>query len=156
MKKAERFIVKPIGYVVNGVHDIRFDSWKTLSSRIIVDETYGDALDGIEEFSHILLVCRLHLPGKVLLKRHPRDRGDLPLVGIFATRSQMRPNRLGLHLVRLIERKGNELVVKGLDVVDGTPVIDIKPYLPRQDAAPDAVVPEWTKKLDRSGRTRGK
>jgi tRNA (adenine37-N6)-methyltransferase len=147
MTKVERFIIEPIGYVENGIEDTRFATWKTLSSRIVIDQTYAEALDGIEQFSHLLVICLLHLPGKILLKRHPRDREDLPVVGIFATRSQLRPNRLGLHLVRLVEKRGKELVVEGLDVIDGTPIIDIKPYLPRQDVVPDAIVPEWTNKL---------
>ena len=105
------------------------------------------ALDGLEEFSHLFVISRLHLPGKLLLKRHPRDRQDLPVVGIFATRSQMRPNRLGLHLVQLVERKEKELLVAGLDAVDGTPLIDIKPYIPQQDAVTSARVPGWVHKL---------
>jgi tRNA (adenine37-N6)-methyltransferase len=152
----ERFIVKPIGHVENGVQDIRFDDWTSLFSRLVIDQAYVEALDGLEEFSHLLVICRLHLPGKVLLKRHPRDRGDLPLVGIFATRSQLRPNRLGLHLVRLVEKRGKELVVQGLDVIDGTPVLDIKPYIPRQDVAANAVVPEWTNRLVDRQIVRGK
>jgi tRNA (adenine37-N6)-methyltransferase len=148
MNKVERFIVRAIGRVENGVQDIGFNDWKTLSSRLVIEETYVEALDGIEEFSHLFVICRLHLPGKVLLKRHPRDRQDLPVVGIFATRSQLRPNGLGLHLVRLVERRGNELLVKGMDAISGTPIIDIKPYLPQRDVAANAAVPEWTKKLD--------
>ena len=148
------FIISPIGHVRNDAQDIRFDDWKNLVSRLVIDERYVGALDGIEEFSHLLVVSRLHLPGRLLLKRHPRDRQDLPVVGIFATRSQVRPNRLGLHLVRLLERKGNVLLVKGLDVVDGTPLVDIKPYIPKLDIETNAAVPEWVNRLDESRRTR--
>ena len=94
------FSLDPIGHVKNGVHDIRFKDWKELVSRLVIKERYIEALDGLEEFSHLFVISRLHLPGTMRLKRHPRDRQDLPLVGIFATRSQMRPNRLGLHLAR--------------------------------------------------------
>jgi tRNA-Thr(GGU) m(6)t(6)A37 methyltransferase TsaA len=142
------FIISPIGHVTNNVHDVRFDDWKNLISRLVIDEMYVEGLDGIEQFSHLLVVSRLHLPGKLLLKRHPRDRRDLPVVGIFATRSQLRPNRLGLHLVRLLERKRNVLLVKGLDAVDGTPLVDIKPYIPQLDIETTAAVPEWVNKLD--------
>jgi len=141
------FNVNPIGYVKNDVHDIRFKDWKHLVSYLVIDGRYVEALEGIEEFSHLLIISRLHLPGKLLLKRHPRDREDLPVKGIFATRSQLRPNRLGLHLVQLLERKENELLVAGLDAVDGTPLVDIKPYIPRQDAVPTAKVPGWVQKL---------
>jgi tRNA-Thr(GGU) m(6)t(6)A37 methyltransferase TsaA len=141
------FNLSPIGYVKNDVHDIRFDGWKNLVSRLVIDGGYVEALEGLEEFSHLLVISLLHLPGKLLLKRHPRDRQDLPVKGIFATRSQLRPNRLGLHLVRLLERKENELLVAGLDAVNGTPLIDIKPYIPQQDAVTNAVVPGWVHKL---------
>jgi len=75
------------------------------------------------------------------LKVHPRGRLDLPLVGLFATRSPYRPNPLGLKLVELIKRKDNVIKVRGLDAIDGTPVIDIKPYDPL-DLAMDARVPD--------------
>jgi tRNA (adenine37-N6)-methyltransferase len=152
----EGFNISPIGYVKNDVHDLRFDDWKNLVSRLVIDEGYLAALEGLEEFSHVFVICWLHLPGKVLLKRHPRDRQDLPAVGIFATRSQLRPNRLSLQAVRLLEREENELLVAGLDAVDGTPLIDIKPYIPRQDAVMNAKVPRWVDKLnEREGEDRG-
>jgi len=152
----ERFVIRPIGHVKNDVEDIGFNDWKALVSRLVIDEPYAEALDGIEEFTHLFVICWLHLPGKLLLKRHPRDRQDLPVVGIFATRSQLRPNRLGLHLVRLLGRKGNELLVKGLDAINGTPLIDIKPYIPQRDTATNAAVPEWVDKLDECRRVHDK
>lgn len=149
------FIISPIGHVRNNVQDIRFHEWKSLVSRLVIDERYVEGLDGIEEFSHLLVISRLHLPGKLLLKRHPRDRHDLPVVGIFATRSQLRPSKLGLHLVQLRERKGNVLLVKGLDAVDGTPLVDIKPYIPTLDIETNVAVPEWVNKLDVGRRACG-
>ncbi|HUJ88598.1 MAG TPA: tRNA (N6-threonylcarbamoyladenosine(37)-N6)-methyltransferase TrmO [Syntrophorhabdales bacterium] len=142
--------LNPIGYVKNHVHDVGFRGWKKLVSRLVIDDTYVEALDGLEEFSHLFVISRLHLPGKLLLKRHPRDRKDLPMVGVFATRSQMRPNPLGLHLVQLLEKREKELLVQGLDAVDGTPLIDIKPYIPEQDAVTTARVPGWVHKLHTS------
>jgi tRNA-Thr(GGU) m(6)t(6)A37 methyltransferase TsaA len=141
------FNLNPIGYVKNDVQDVRFRGWRNLISRLVIDDTYVEALDGLEGFSHLFVISRLHLPGKLLLKRHPRDRKDLPVVGIFATRSQLRPNRLGLHLVQLLEKRDKELLVQGLDVVDGTPVVDIKPYIPEQDVHTSARVPGWVHKL---------
>jgi tRNA (adenine37-N6)-methyltransferase len=150
------FSLNPIGHVKNDVHDIRFNGWKELVSRLVIKRRYVDALEGLEEFSHLFVVSRLHLPGKLLLKRHPRNRQDLPEVGIFVTRSQMRPNRLGLHLVRLLGREKNELVVVGLDAVDSTPLIDIKPYIPQQDVITNARVPRWVDKLhEKEGEDRG-
>ncbi len=141
------FSLEPIGHVRNEVHDVRFKSWKDLVSRLVIRDRYAEALEGLEEFSHVFVISRLHLPGKVLLRRHPRDRQDLPEIGVFATRSQLRPNRLGLHLVQLLGREEHELIVMGLDAVDSTPLIDIKPYIPQQDAITNARVPEWVKKL---------
>jgi tRNA (adenine37-N6)-methyltransferase len=137
-----------IGCVRNDVLDPRFKEWNSLISRLAIDEKYVEAIEGLEEFSHLFVLSWLHLPGTLLLKRHPRDRHDLPIVGIFATRSQLRPNRIGLHLVQLLERRGHELVVLGLDAVDGTPIIDIKPYIPQQDIITNAKVPWWVDKLN--------
>jgi tRNA (adenine37-N6)-methyltransferase len=147
-----QFAVRPIGYAANEVTDQGFKQWEAIVSRLIVNDEYAEALHGIEQFSHLFVVSRLHLPGTVLLRRHPRDREDLPVVGIFSTRSQLRPNRLGLHLVRLLGREGNELLVQGLDVVNGTPLVDIKPYIPNLDIVGNAVVPEWVNRLDERPR----
>jgi len=83
-----------------------------------------------------------------ILKVHPRGRTDLPLLGVFATRTAFRPNPIGLTLVELLEVKNNVLVVRGLDAFDGTPVLDIKPYGSR-DMVVGARVPEWHKKLQK-------
>ena len=79
------------------------------------------------------------LPCKV----HPRGQQELPLVGRFATRSPTRPNPIGKTTVKLLERRGNILKVTGLDAIDGTPVIDIKPYIPGYDSVLDTRVPPW-------------
>jgi tRNA (adenine37-N6)-methyltransferase len=143
-----RFSIKPIGYVENSVQDTRYHDWDTLVSRLVIEDAYTKALHGLEEFSHLLVIFWLHLPGKLLLKRHPRGRKDLPLVGIFATRTQFRPNPLGLRVVKLINVEGNTLLVEGLDAVHGTPLIDIKPYMPQRDTVSHARVPAWARMLD--------
>jgi tRNA-Thr(GGU) m(6)t(6)A37 methyltransferase TsaA len=81
------------------------------------------------------------------IKIHPRGRQELPLVGLFATRSPHRPNSLGEATVRLLQRRGNVLKVQGLDAINGTPVIDIKPYIPGYDSVNDASVPKWITSL---------
>lgn len=81
------------------------------------------------------------------IKVHPRARRELPLVGLFATRSPHRPNPIGESTVRLIERRDNILRVEGLDAIDGTPVLDIKPHFPRADNPTDVRVPEWITRL---------
>jgi tRNA-Thr(GGU) m(6)t(6)A37 methyltransferase TsaA len=82
------------------------------------------------------------------LKVHPRGRRDMPLLGVFATRTNLRPNPIGLTLVELVKVEGNVLTVRGLDAFDGTPIVDLKPY-DFWDIAKDARVPEWWLKLEK-------
>lgn len=145
----KEFSFRPIGYVRTDADEdmIRKDR-KNLLSEIVISEDLTEALDGIEEFSHLFIIFYMHKASteKISLKVHPRGRQDLPLVGVFATRSPYRPNPLGLTLVELVKRDGNKIKVKGLDAIDGTPIIDIKPYDPL-DLASEAHVPEWWIKL---------
>ena len=138
---------KPIGVVRNGVKkapDGR-DWWVELISKVDIEKPYTEALDGLEGFSHIIVLYWLHriVESKVPLKIHPMDRQEAPLVGLFATRTPNRPNRLGMATVRLLQRQDNVLKVKGLDALDGTPVIDIKPFIPGYDSPSDCEVPQW-------------
>ena len=89
-----------------------------------------------------------------ILKTHPRGRIDLPLLGVFATRSPLRPNPIGLTIVELLGRKGTVLTIRGLDAFDGTPVIDVKPYN-HWDIIEDAKVPEWWLKLEKAKEPGG-
>lgn len=142
--------IEPIGVVRNSIYERGRMDWQDIISEIVIAGRWSDALDGIEDFSHILILFWMHRlePEKRQLTRtHPQGRHDLPLVGIFATRSPSRPNPLGLSLVRLLERQGNILRVKGLDALDGTPVLDIKPYLPPGDSVAWARVPQWVEKI---------
>ena len=94
---------------------------------------YAEALEGIGGCSRIVIVCWLHLADRGTLKVHPRgDRGN-PLTGVFATRSPLRPNPLAIYTAELLEVRGTTLLVRGVDAVDGTPVIDIRPHTPRLD-----------------------
>ena len=107
------------------------------------------ALEGIEEFSHIWVVWWLDQfegPPSSLQVR-PERRAELPLVGLFATRSPHRPNPIAITAVHLLERNGTELRVEGLDACQGTPVLDIKPYLQRGDLIPEASAPSWLQRL---------
>lgn len=118
-------------------------------SELILDAILEEATEGLEQFSHIIVIFCMHkvpLERDIPTKVHPRGRQDLPLVGLLATRTPYRPNPIGMSVVRLLERQRNVLKVKGLDAIDGTPVIDIKPYLPR-DSVVDATFPQWVAKL---------
>jgi len=118
-------VLKPIGVVHNGISE--------------------PPVDGIEDYSHIIVLFWMNrLTGQETpLKQRQMGRQDRPLKGLFALRTPNRPNPIGKTTVRLLERLGHVLKVEGLDALDGTPVIDIKPYLPRYDVAPDATVPPW-------------
>jgi len=141
--------LKAIGIVRNEIKQPIRHGWREIVSDIVINSDLTEALDGLDEFSHIIVLYWLHrLPaGRQLpLKVHPMGRPELPLVGRFATRSPSRPNPVGQATVRLLERRGNILKVKGLDAIDGTPVIDIKPYIPGYDSADDAKAPPWMTK----------
>ncbi|MFH0816050.1 MAG: tRNA (N6-threonylcarbamoyladenosine(37)-N6)-methyltransferase TrmO [Methanobacteriota archaeon] len=102
-----------------------------IKGRIIVFERYADGLSNLDGFSHITILYRFHLSKDEPLMVKP-FLDDVPR-GVFATRSPQRPNRIGLSTVKLVSRKGNVLDVEGLDVLDGTPLLDIKPYVPQFD-----------------------
>jgi tRNA-Thr(GGU) m(6)t(6)A37 methyltransferase TsaA len=97
---------------------------------------FVEGLKDIELFSHLILIYRFDRAGEVILSR-PTFLDDEPH-GVFASRHPCRPNGLGLSVVKLLGRNGNMLNVAGIDVLDGTPLIDIKPYIPRFDSYPDA------------------
>lgn len=148
-EKRPQMVLSPIGIVRSEVKEPRRGGWEEVASEIVIEESLAECLEGLEEFSHIIVVYWMHRVAPVrqpVSKVHPMGRWDLPLMGIFATRSPYRPNPLGVSVVRLVERKRNVLEVVGLDAIDGTPVIDIKPYAPL-DSPPDAKVPDWLKKL---------
>ena len=141
--------LKPIGYVKTDADEDRIrEDRKGVVSEIVLSEGLSKALDGIEDFSHLFILFYMHKAISKLSspKVHPRGRQDLPLVGLFATRSPCRPNPIGLTLVELMERRGNVIKVRGLDAIDGTPIIDIKPYDPL-DIALEAKTPRWWKRL---------
>ena len=137
--------IRPIGVVRNGVRE-KYEGWENVRSDLIFRDDLLDALDGIETYSHIIVVFHLdRVPeGERTTGRiHPRGDVRLPEQGVLATRSQRRPNALGISVVPLLRRRGNILRVLGLDAIDGTPVLDIKPYLPPHDSVPEARMPDW-------------
>ncbi len=139
--------MKPIGIVRNGIKQAPGAGyeWGKVVSDILIDGSLTEALDGLEEFSHIIVLYWMHqaAPGQAPTRVHPRRKRELPLVGLFASRSPHRPNPLGKATVRLLQRQGNTLRVEGLDAIDGTPVVDIKPYIPDYDSVTNAKVPPW-------------
>ena len=116
--------------------------------KIQVHPEFCDGLKGIEQFSHLIILYWIHLrdteADRRTLRVHPRRHSVNIETGVFACRSPSRPNPLGLCVVELIDVKDCTLTVKGLDALDETPVVDIKPYIPRADSIQNATVPEWT------------
>lgn len=140
-----------IGIVRNKVSERpqgQADWWTELESEIVINPGLTEALDGLEEFSHIIVLYWMHrlTAEEMPLKIHPMRKQELPLTGLFATRTPNRPNPVGETAVKLLHRQGNILTVRGLDAFDGSPVIDIKPYIPIADSQGDARVPQWITK----------
>lgn len=118
-------------------------------SELIIDAGLDGVLDGIDDFSHIMVIYWAHLvpaERRSTTRVHPMGNRKFPLVGVFATRSPVRPNSILTSVVRLIERRGNVLQVTGLDALDGSPILDIKPYQPCNEPK-DIKIPDWMKKI---------
>lgn len=138
--------LRPIGWVKNGVQEPRADGWEHVESELRLREEYAPALEGLEGFSHVIVLFWMHGVSPELRsagRLRPGGREDLPLVGTFATRTQLRPNPIGLAVVPLLAVRGDRLHVRGLDALDGTPLLDIKPFLPPYDAPKDVRLPPW-------------
>jgi len=138
--------IRPIGTVQNGIRRPRSTGWHNVESVIAIDPIYQQGLTGIDGFSHLIVVTWLHLAAterRDTLALHPGGDTRLPLLGVFALRVAARPNPIGVTVVRLLRVEGGALSVRGLDAVDGTPVLDLKPYLPPYDSEPAALLPGW-------------
>jgi len=144
----EKAVFAPIGHVkTSAVGDEVKD--KTRTCQIILNSDLVEGLDGIDGFSHVFVLFWLNEVAIPLtgLKFHPRGRLDMPLLGVFALRTNLRPNPIGLTLVELLKVEGNVLTVRGLDAYNGTPILDIKPF-DSWDCVETAKVPDWWKKLN--------
>ena len=145
----EGIVMTPIGFVSNDVSVKKDAAWGKDVSRIVLDQIYVPGLRGIEYFSHAIILFHLDQAAYVVerhVQRRPQNRDDMPVVGIFAQRCKDRPNRIGMTSVEIVSVDDDAFVVRGLDAIDGTPVLDIKPYFPAYDKR-DAHVPEWVDRL---------
>ncbi|CEG28331.1 SAM-dependent methyltransferase [Bacillus sp. B-jedd] len=145
------FTVKPVGRVCNSRKEIRDDYWGDVISEIEMNEILdGSCLEGIEDFSHLEIIFLFHLLPEDKIQigaRRPRNNPDWPVTGIFAQRGKNRPNRIGATIVKLLNRDGSKLTVSGLDAIDGTPVIDIKPVMKEFLPKEEILQPEWASEL---------
>ena len=145
-----QIILSPIGSVSNSRTETLDDNWGNIRSEITLNEEYpAESLDGIEAFSHVIVVFSFDKVADTQIQhgaRHPRNNPKLPKVGIFAQRGKNRPNRIGITVCKLIERKGNKIIIEALDAIDGTPVLDIKPYIKEFDKR-ESTQPEWVAEI---------
>lgn len=145
------FEMVPIGYVRGGRTEPIDDDWGEVTAEIELDDRFGHgALEGLADFSHLDVVFvfdRVDEAKITLDARHPRNRTDWPKVGIFAQRAKGRPNRIGVTTCEILGVTGRRVAVRGLDAIDGTPVLDLKPYL--VEFAPRSPVrqPAWSTEL---------
>ena len=141
----------PIGFVNSSRNDPSDDGWGAIESTIHLVPQFGaEALEGIEEFSHVEVVYFFDRVPEDRIEpgaRHPRGNTAWPKVGIFAQRGKNRPNRLGVSVARLVRRQGQQLIVQGLDAINGTPVLDIKPVMREFLPAGEIRQPQWTHEL---------
>lgn len=145
--------LQPIGFVQSARGEAIDDDWDNVSARIELVEAFSpEALAGLETFSHAEVLYHFDRVADSNIERgarHPRGNKSWPRVGIFAQRAKDRPNRLGATIVEITGREGRTLTVRGLDAIDGTPVLDIKPvmieFLPRTSVRQ----PDWSRELMR-------
>ena len=144
--------MEAVGFVRGGRKEAIDDDWGKVRARIEMDPSRfaAESLAGLDAFSHLVVIYHFHLadPAKIeLAARHPRGNTAWPKVGIFAQRGKNRPNRIGVSSCAIVGVDGTSVEVEGLDAIDGTPVLDIKPvlsgFLPRGEVRE----PEWAREI---------
>jgi len=142
---------KAVAVVVGGRAEPFDDNWGDVTAIIRLDESYtSDALKGLDGFSHVEVVYFFDRVPEGAVEtgaRHPRGREDWPLVGIFAQRGKNRPNRLGVSRAEILGVQGRDLYVRGLDAIDGSPVLDIKPVTREFEPRGEVRQPAWSSDL---------
>jgi tRNA-Thr(GGU) m(6)t(6)A37 methyltransferase TsaA len=150
MTTVNEFTLRAIGVVRSPASAAVDEGWGEVEARIVLAPEYRAGLRGLGEFSHVLVVALLHgasFEAARHLVRRPRGLADMPELGIFAQRAKDRPNPLGITVVPLLAVTDDGITVRGLDAIDGTPILDLKPYFPQFDSASGARVPEWVGRL---------
>ena len=146
------YVVEPIGHVHSERSDPIDDDWDSVRSWIDLDaERFTDeALTGLIDFSHAEIIFLFDkVPDNKIETgaRYPRGRTDWPRVGIFSQRGKNRPNRIGVTVCRVVAVEGKRLTVSGLDAIDGTPVLDIKPVMSGFAPRGDFREPDWSREI---------
>ncbi len=142
---------EPIGHIRNDRTEMSTGHWAHVESRIELDPLYAKGLAGLGGFSHVVVVFHLDrvppFDAQKQLTRNPRSMEDLAPVGVFAQRTRFRPNPIGVTAVELVAVDGKGITVCGLDALDGTPVLDIKPYIPAFERKDDVRLPAWVDRM---------
>lgn len=144
------FEISAVGIVRSSRSEPNDDSWDEETSQIdMVNPFDSRALLGLEGFSHCIVVYVFDKAvwDESKISRHPRGNKDWPEVGIFAQRAKDRPNRLGVTVCRILEVSGSTIHLAGLDAIDGTPVVDIKPWMAEFGPRGDVAQPSWSTEL---------
>jgi len=133
MPPGDVFELRPIGVVRSSLRE-RSDAPKQAfegapEALLEIDPAFAGALTGVEPGQDLIVLSWLHEADRTVLETHPRDDPATPLTGVFATRSPDRPNPIGLHRVTVLAIEGARMQVSGLEALDGTPVVDMKPLL---------------------------
>lgn len=131
---AEAILFNPIGTVRNHIEEPQYIEWHLVTSHVVIDPQHVESMQGLEDYSHAMIL--FHMDQVCYSKSVHVPQGkhqDVPEVGMFACRCPYRPNPIGATTVQILEIRGNIITVKGLDAVNNTPVIDIKPYTPQYD-----------------------
>ena len=140
-------ILEPVAFVCNSRKEPIDDNWAEVESVIeLADSLPAECFDGIEQFSHLEIIYYFDKSVKIFTgSEHPREDTRYPKVGIFAQRKKDRPNHIGATIVKLIEHKGRQLIVKNLDAINNTPVLDIKPVFSEFLPFEKVIQPDWSK-----------
>ena len=152
MNQQENIVLKPIGNVRSPIKEVADDCWGGVLATIELDpELFGpECTLGLDQYSHVEVVFVLDKISQDEIEkgaRHPRGRTDWPKMGIFAQRSKHRPNRIGVTVCKLESVDGLHIRVRELDAVDGTPVLDVKPYLKGFAPRGEVLEPAWAAEL---------
>ncbi|TCP58073.1 tRNA-Thr(GGU) m(6)t(6)A37 methyltransferase TsaA [Tumebacillus sp. BK434] len=145
----QEIVLQPIGVVRSPRDEAIDDFWGSVESVIELDpeQFTADVAAGLSDFSHVDVVFFMNRvrPEKIeTTARHPRGNTEWPKVGIFAQRAKGRPNRLGVTNCQLVKVEGLRITVRGLDAIEGTPVVDLKPYMAEFGPRGDVKQPEWS------------
>ncbi|MBI4330531.1 MAG: tRNA (N6-threonylcarbamoyladenosine(37)-N6)-methyltransferase TrmO [Chloroflexi bacterium] len=146
METMDEIEIGPIGFVRNKVKDKEYHGWRDVVSDILVKEEYVPGLEGLADFSHVIVLFWLHRvtpEERATQKARPLRKAEIPELGVFAWHSSRRPNPIGMSTVKLLGVENGRVRVQGLDAIDGTPVLDLRPYVAEYYRVDRPAEPAW-------------